>query len=290
MHADEEPSALINYEFETFSNGTNSSLYVGVSIERSVSWSANITTSKGTSNVTWTQSISYENHQNFTAAGSNETLWQITTGSALSHVVVLSSSSSAGGNGGGTVPDHTTDTAALQFDYPLSFFQAYAIPPDNDAAAATAENSTLYAVLDRSKHETGRTVLTHLVYPRHHRGDQRSSNSTTTVAAAPLLSTRQNGSCFYVWNNSYYQDAGAIDPADGTSGATAQWFAWEGDVLSDGAQGRVVQDYGRFASAVDGYEPALTVDQTSDQLITVPRTGIVAGPGINVLPGLSEAD
>lgn len=266
-----------------------------------MSWSANITTSKGTSNVTWTQSVSYENHQNFTAAGNNETLWQTTTGSALSQVVELSSSSSppaAANNGSGTDVDDTTDTAALQFECPLSFFQAYAIPPDK--AAATTENSTLYAVLDRSKHETGRTVLTHLVYPRHHPhwGDPRSSsgsNTTTTTVAAPFLSTRQNGSCFYVWNNTYYQDAGAIDPADGTRGATAQWFTWAGDVLSDddddGAQGRVVQDYySRFASAVDGYEPVLTADQTSDQLVAVPRAGVVAGPGINVLPGLSEAD
>lgn len=252
LSPNEDPSALIDYSLQTTSNGTNSSLLVQVSIDRAVSWSANVSTSKGTHNLTWTQSITYENYQNYTATGSNETLWQSTTGTALSQV------------------DGTT-AAELQFHYPISFFQAYVIPTD-----ATAANSTLYAVLDRSKHETGRTTLTHLVYPG------------TTSTNALLLSTRQNGSCFYLWNNTYYEDAGAIDPAEGTIGATSQWFTWEGDV--DGGQGRVAQNYSRFASAIDGYEPVLTVGEVSEDLISVPATEIVTGPGINVLPEPSETN
>lgn len=273
----EEPNALIDYELQTSSNGTNSSLYVGVSIERSVSWSARITTSKGTSNMTWTQSAKYENYQNFTAAGSNETLWQSTTGRAVSQVTTITTTTN------GTGAD---DTAELQFDYPISFAQAYAIPAD-----ATTANSTLSAVLDRSKREAGTTILSHLVYPAPAPAASESGSESESLVQAVVpvvLSTRQNGSCFYIWNNTYYEDAGAIDPADGTTGATSQWFAWEGAVGD--REGRAMRDYSRFASAVDGYEPVLTVDRVSDGLINVPLTEVVTGPGINVLPGPSDRD
>lgn len=261
LSADTGPNASIDYELQTTSNGTNSSLYVEVSIDQSVSWSANITTSKGTQTMTWSQSISYENYQNFTAAGSNETLWQRTIGSALSQTITTQADDGA---------SSSPDTAELQFNYPISFFQAYAIPTD-----ATTANSTLYAVLDRTKHETGTSISSHLVYP------------SVDATKLPLLSTRQNGSCFYIWNNTYYEDAGAIDPAEGTIGATSQWFSWEG-YINDEGEGRVLKNYSRFASAVDGYEPVLTVDQVSDELIGVPKTEVVTGPGVNALPNPSD--
>lgn len=268
MYAEEvQPNALINYELETFSNGTNSSLYVGVAIDRAVSWSANVTTSKGTSNVTWTQAISYENHQNFTAAGSNETLYQSTTGRAVSQVT----STTTG----------VTDTAELEFDYPLSFYQAYVIAR-GEAIAAT--NSTLYAVLDRGKHETGRSISAHLLY------DDSPESAPSPSSPEFLLSTRQNGTCFYIWNNTYYANAGAIDPAEGTYGATAQWFTWAGVVPRPG--GLAAKNYSRFARAIDGYEPVLVMDEVLNERIAVPRTELVAGEGINVLPpvlSLSDA-
>lgn len=273
MYAEEvQPNALINYELETSSNGTNSSLYVGVAIDRAVAWSANVTTSKGTSNVTWTQAISYENHQNFTAAGSNETLYQSTTGRAVSQVT----STTTG----------VTDTAELEFDYPLSFYQAYAIARGE---AITTTNSTLYAVLDRGKHETGRSISAHLLY------DDSPESVPSPSSPEFLLSTRQNGTCFYIWNNTYYANAGAIDPAEGTYGATAQWFTWAGVVPSQqgGALGLAAKNYSRFARAIDGYEPVLVVDEVLDERIAVPRTELVAGEGINVLPpvlSLSDAD
>lgn len=255
----EEPSAFIDYQLQTFSNGTNSSLWVSVSAERSLSWSANITTSKGKHNVAWEQKAQYQNIQNFTAAGSNETLWQSTIGTALSQVTTNGTTSS--------------DRAAQQYNYPLSFFQSYMIPTD-----ATTVNSTLYAVLDRSKIETGTKALSHLVYPGSSQNDEDL-----------LLQTRQSGDCFYIWNNTYYEDAGAIDPANGTIGSTSQWFTWEGDV--DGSLGRTLRNYSRFASAIDGYEPVLTTDQTSDELIKIPDTHIVTGPGINaLLPSVLESN
>lgn len=81
-------------------------------------------------------------------------------------------------------------------------------------------NSTLVAILDRSKITRGDTVLSQLTYP--------IQVTAVTAAETPLLQTRQNGSSFYLWNNTYYEDAGAIDPAVGTTGGTDQWFSWAG--------------------------------------------------------------
>lgn len=226
----------------TYANGSNSSLLVELSAERTLSYSNTITTSSGTRLLTWSQDLSYINIQNFTAAGRNETLWQSTNGStAFSPSIAYA----------------TNQTMSASFEYPISFAQDYIVPLD-----ATATNSTLIATLDRSKVTKGDGVLSHLTYP-----------SFTTEA--PVLKTRQNGSCFYLWNDTYYQSAGAIDPAIGTFGATDQWFSWGGFVGT--AQGRQFDEYGRYVSAVDGYEPVLKIDEVSDGLINVPDTTVVTG-------------
>lgn len=283
-----QPNALITYALQTTTTTnndttTNSSLLVQVAINRTISWSANVHTSTGTHNMTWAQSIRYENAQNYSAAGSNETLWQATTGTALSQVVSSSNSTSTTD----APTDTDTDTALLHFYYPISFFQAYDIPTTD----YTTTNSTLYAVLDRSKHETGQRTLTHLLYPPPLPSPSSSPTTTNNTSPSPsfLLSTRQNGSCFYLWNNTYYEDAGAIDPANGTLGATSQWFAWTGTVVDDGDATMTQKNYSRLARAVDGYEPVLTVDEVFDDdgrvaLLAVPATEVVSGVGINVLP------
>lgn len=226
-----------------------------LSAQRTLSYSNTITTSSGTRLLTWSQDLSYTNIQNNTASGNNETLWQSTNGTTQF------SSSSFQGLG-------TNDTAISSFEYPISFFQAY-----NIAADPTVANSTLVAILDRSKITRGDTVLSQLTYP--------IQVTAVTAAETPLLQTRQNGSSFYLWNNTYYEDAGAIDPAVGTTGGTDQWFSWAG--FAGSADGREFGEYGRFVSAVDGYEPVLVSDLEGDSLIDVPETHVVTGPGVNTL-------
>lgn len=87
-----------------------------------------------------------------------------------------------------------------------------------------------------------------------------------------MLATRQNGSCTYYWNNTYYEFAGAIDPAIGTSGATDQWFSFEGS-LESGEK----EEYGRHVKAVDGYVPILIEDEVFGHTIYVPETEVVEG-------------
>lgn len=69
----------------------------------------------------------------------------------------------------------------------------------------------------------------------------------------------------YYWNNTYYEFAGAIDPAMGTSGATEQWYS---SISKVGA-------YGRRVKAIDGYEPVLIVDEEFPNSIAVPDTELV---------------
>lgn len=87
-----------------------------------------------------------------------------------------------------------------------------------------------------------------------------------------ILATRQNGSCIYFWNNTYYEFAGAIDPAKGTIGETEQWFSYSGPVT-----GGEKEAYGRHVKAVDGYEPVLVSDETFERTIEVPATQTVTG-------------
>jgi hypothetical protein len=80
-----------------------------------------------------------------------------------------------------------------------------------------------------------------------------------------FLATRQAGNSVYYWNNTYYEFAGAIDPAMGTSGATEQWYS---SISKVGA-------YGRRVKAIDGYEPVLIVDEEFPNSIAVPDTELV---------------
>ena len=218
------------------SNSTsNTSLYVSLSAHRTLSHTSTITTSSGTRTLTWSQSLSYANTQNFTAAGYNETLYQLTSGTST-----FSPSSSS----------HATITN--EYEYPISFYQSYIIPSD-----PTVTNSTLIATLDRSKIETSVPILPYLTSPSH-------------FAVGEILQTRQNGSCIYFWNNTYYEFAGAIDPAKGTVGGTEQWFSFEGPVYGEGDNGR--EEYGRHVKALDGYEPVLILDETFAGLIDIPDT------------------
>lgn len=242
-----EPTFDLFSATTTYSNGSNSSLLVELSAQRILTFSNTITTSTGTRLLTWGQDLSYNNIQNFTAAGYNETLWQSTNGSTTFSVT----------------PNGTTTAS---YEYPISFAQDYIVSAD-----PTIVNSTLIATLDRSKITRGDTVLSQLTYAS-------PSAATNLTMDTPTLNTRQNGSCFYLWNNTYYEFAGAIDPAVGTLGATDQWFSWAGYV--EAAGGRSFEEYGRHVSAVDGYEPMLVADEQVYQLIDVPPTKLVVGVGV----------
>lgn len=250
-----EPTFELSSATTTYSNGSNSSLLVELSAHRVLTYSNTITTSTGTRLLTWGQDLSYNNIQNFTAAGYNVTLWQSTNGSTTFS------------------PALSNQTVTASYKYPISFSQDYIVPAD-----PTVVNSTLIATLDRSKSTLGDTVLSQLTYTSP---STAASTAANTTFDTPVLQTRQNGSCFYLWNNTYYEFAGAIDPAIGTFGATDQWFSWAGYVQTP--EGRDPEEYGRFVSAVDGYEPVLVVDEQVDQLMDVPPTNVVIGRDINEL-------
>lgn len=135
------------------------------------------------------------------------------------------------------------------YSYPITFYQAVTTPDD-----ATVANSTLFAILDRSLISSTISILSYLTKP-------------TIYATPAVLATRQNGSCMYYWNNTYYEFAGAIDPANGTLGSTEQWFSFEGPA-TDASE----VEYGRHVKAIDGYEPALIEDEISETTIAVPNT------------------
>ncbi|KUI55353.1 Peptide-N4-(N-acetyl-beta-glucosaminyl)asparagine amidase A [Cytospora mali] len=246
-----EPTFDLYSATTTYNNGSNSSLLVELSAHRSLILENTINTSTGTRLVTWGQDLSYLNIQNITAAGYNDTLWQSTNGSTT-----FSSATS-----------NLTVTAL--YEYPISFGQDYIVPTD-----PTVDNSTVIATLDRSKITYGDAVLSRLTYAS-------PATSQDYTVDTPMLKTRQNGSCFYLWNNTYYEFAGAIDPAVGTLGGTDQWFSWAGYVETD--EGREFEEYGRYVSAIDGYEPILVQDKQVDQLIDVPETTVVTGAGFNEL-------
>ncbi|KUJ19080.1 uncharacterized protein LY89DRAFT_581373 [Mollisia scopiformis] len=222
-------------------SGLNTSLLVSLSAHRTISHSSTITTSHGPRTLTWSQSLSYINKQNFTALGYNATLYQLTSGTS-SYSPLLSH------------PSTETDLITNSYSYPISFTQQYIVPID-----PTVVNSTLIADLDRSKLTSRIPILSYLTKP-------------SVFSAPEVLSTRQNGSCIYFWNNTYYDFAGAIDPAMGTLGATEQWFSFSGPVESGG-----MESYGRHVRAIDGYVPVLTEDETFDHTIEVPETQIVPG-------------
>lgn len=240
-----QPTFDLTSATTTFSNGSNSSLIVELSAQRTLSFSSTITTSSGTRLLTWGQDLAYKNIQSVTAMGYNETVWQSTNGSTTFS------------------PANSNRTVTASYEYPISFAQDYLLPVDS-----TAVNSTLIATLDRSKITRGDTVLSQLTYASPFTGPNPTTNT-------PILQTRQKGSCFYLWNNTYYEFAGAIDPAVGTVGGTEQWFSWAGYIQR--AEGRELEKYGRYVSAVDGYEPVLEVDDQGKQLIDVPPTKPITG-------------
>jgi hypothetical protein len=138
------------------------------------------------------------------------------------------------------------------FSYPISFFIANIIPVD----PITTKSST-FTEIDRSLISTATPILSYLTSPSTHH-------------TPAILDTRQNGSCIYFWNDTYYDSAGAIDPAKGTIGATEQWFSYTGPVAGGG-----VEEYERHVKAVDGYEPVLILDESFWEVLYVPVMGVV---------------
>lgn len=256
------PDFELRYETTSFGNGSNSSLYVELKATRALTHLNTITTSKGDRLLSWHQDHGYANGQNITALGRNETL-----ALDLYYNTTFSSATS--------VPDESDGGQGVDFDGTnlLSFYQAYAPSPDY-----TLVNSTMYAVIDQGEGSKGQRVLDNLVYP----GDDLG------IHLSPYYTTRQNGSSFYLWNNTYYENAGPIDPAKGTVGATEQSFEYQRYVSS--ATGRSFANYTRVASADDGYEPRLVLDEVGAGTLNIPLPEIVRGEDINVLPIYSWDD
>lgn len=258
------PSFDLRYDTTSFSNGSNSSLYVELKANRSLTHLTTITTSKGSRVLSWNQEGGYANGQNITAAGRNETLaLDILSSTTFSPASTTSQNSSEG-----------TEFNGINL---LSFYQAYAPSPDERLA-----NSTIFGIIDQGEASNGQRALDNLIYPA------AGEKADALVPAGSWgdfeydYATRQNGSCFYIWNNTYYEDAGPIDPADGTLGATEQWFDSQQYVTSP--TGPLVLNYTRYADVLDGYEPRLEADEIGTGRLNVPQPEILHGDGVNDLP------
>ena len=214
----------------TSASSANTSLEIHLSAQRVLSHTSTITTSSGSQTLNWSQSLSYSSINNYTAEGSNKTISALTSG-ASSFSPFLNFSLPVNNN----------------FSYPITFHTAATTPTNS-----TTANSTIIASLDRSLLSSSIPILSYLTSP-------------STFQTPQTLKTRQNGSSIYYWNNTYYEFAGAIDPAMGTSGGTEQWYSSANNV----------GPYGRHVKAVDGYEPALVVDEEYPATITVPDTELV---------------
>lgn len=214
----------------TESLGTNTSLHLEKTASRDITHTATIINSSPDSHprpriVTWKQSLFYTNTQNYTAKGYNVMLSQHTTGSS-------------------TFSSFLPDTAPITntFSYPLFFTTANDFPVDPRAT----NKSSIYASLDRSKISSTTPILSCL-------------SSPSTLWTPEVLNTKENGTCLYFWNDTYYENAGAIDPAKGTIGATEQWYSFTGRKVS----------YRRHVMAVDGYEPELLVDEVVEKTMPI---------------------
>ena len=140
----------------------------------------------------------------------------------------------------------SSDLISNTEQFPIAGSIQYVVPVNQETT-----NSTLISSIDRSLLTTTIPILPYLTSP--------SSFSTNDYES---LETRQNGSCVYYWNNTYYEFAGAIDPSKGSVGATEQWFSYDAEGVA----------YGRFLEAVDGYVPRLVKDDESGASIVVPET------------------
>ncbi|KAG9237148.1 peptide N-acetyl-beta-D-glucosaminyl asparaginase amidase A-domain-containing protein [Amylocarpus encephaloides] len=214
----------------TSMNTTNSNLFSKLTAYRFLSHSATITTSSGIRKLTWRQDLSYTNIQNYTALGYNKTLSQHTRG--------ISTFSA-------TPRKHFT-TISNSYSWPIFFTSNNVVSPDPKAT-----NSTLVASIDRSSQSHTIPIIPYLT-------------QSVSLFIPQVLSTRQNGSCIYFWNNTLYEFAGAIDPADGTLGATEQWYSYKDSQES----------YGRHVKAIDGYEPVLILDEEFQNTISVPEADL----------------
>ncbi|CAG8954088.1 hypothetical protein HYFRA_00009192 [Hymenoscyphus fraxineus] len=201
--------------------GLNASLWSELTGTRSLSHTSSITTSTGTRQLTFSQDLSYGNLQNYSASSFNKTVWSQSKGTT-------------------SFTSFLNDTLIENsFAYPISFTADLINPEDFQTT-----NSTLVAWLERSAQSTTVPILSYL--------------TNQASAQVPwVVTTRQKGKGTYFWNNTYYEFAGAIDPAIGTNGTTEQWYSSKG----------FLGEYGRHVQAVDGYEPVLIVDSEHDHVI-----------------------
>lgn len=218
-------------------NGTNSSLVADILVtNRGLNHTSTITTSKGPRRLYWQQNLLYHNEHKVEASGHNDTLHLDTRPQQSSSPAWEPSSSGV---------DWCFDNRNV-----LDFVQAYMPPSDY-----TILNSTLYARIANDRYDYGRAALHRLIYP----DPDHDCNSTEVVW------NQQQGFCFFAWNDTYYEDAGAIDPAIGSFGQTNQTYTRKQFFLPT-PEGRVYKDYEVWAAARDGYEPALDYLEIKDTL------------------------
>ena len=117
-------------------NGTiaNTSLYVELTADRTLSVSSTIITAAGSKEVTWSQSLSFQNIQNMTDSALNQSLSQISQGSY--------SDSFSG--------------IETEYSYPINLYSSYIIAP------SLATLSSVFALIDRSLITKGIDILSFL--------------------------------------------------------------------------------------------------------------------------------
>jgi hypothetical protein len=125
------------------------------------------------------------------------------------------------------------------YEYPINLFSAYIIAP------SLATLSSVYTLIDRSLISSGVNTLPYL---------------TGTSLGAESLTTRQNASSMYYWNETIVQGTSA------DSGITEQWFSFSG---KPGNVKSGVQEFSRRLKEVNDY---MTVDEEAWKTIGVPKT------------------
>lgn len=287
------PYFQLNSSLTTYSDGTNNSLYTHLGVNRQLSHSVKINTSRGDRYVVWNQRTEFINYQNFTAAGQNKTL-------------AFGSASNMYSSPGGKPPDVDDcddddavdgvcglDGAVPYYDlYKLSFFQANEL-----SAHETSGNSTISAIFSHQDEVDGLPAATHLISYAllESWNEEPIGSSDIDEQEFPYSNFGQNGTSTYIWNSSNREDGGPIDPLEGSVGETEHFFQTYGEPVKT-HEGGLLGVYARYVKAEGGYKPRVLRDlllpdgfgnpygASDDDDLEWMKWQIPKGPGINELP------
>jgi len=166
-----DPTFFLTSTVNPANNGTNLTLSYQVLAKRQLSFASIITTSNGSQQASWTQTLSFSNAGNLSNDGNTQANNQITTG------VEVSSSG-----------------YSRKFTYPLFVWSTYSMSGNNITISANMDRGKSAQVIGPSAFPNGAESLT--------------SNDTFNGAS---FNTRQNGSAQYISNRDTSQSWGATE-------------------------------------------------------------------------------